>query len=129
MSTIKAGYRMTVESWENDADHYNTVIKDGLNERDVKLYIDILKLTDGEFGNMYEPTERELNDFAKAVEAVFDKHNHPYETENLASDGSEIICDFCGYSEYYFTRVVDKITVEYIPQDIIIEDVTKQFGV
>lgn len=29
---IKAGYRLTVTSWENDADNYRTVSVDGLSE-------------------------------------------------------------------------------------------------
>jgi hypothetical protein len=129
MSTIKAGYRVTVKSWENDGDHYNTITKDGLSEEDVKLYVDILKLAREDFGNMYDPSDKELEDFGNAVKKVFDKHGRAYDESNCEEEGGEIIGEFCGYSEHYFTRVVEKITVEYVPQEIVIEDVTTKFGV
>lgn len=129
MSTIKAGYRMTVTSWENDADHYNTITKDGLTENDVKLYVDVLRLAADGFGNMYEPSDKEMEKFGEAVWLVFDKNGHKYEQpDGCIDEGAEIIGEFCGYSEHYFTRVVEKIIVEYVPQEIVIEDVTKKFG-
>jgi len=41
----------------------------------------------------------------------------------------DILSDYTGYGEGYMTRVAEKITVEYVPEEIFIEDVTKQFGV
>ena len=136
MSTIKAGYRITVTSWENDADNYNTQTVDGLSESDAYYHIDLLKLIAGShcndntvFGNLYEPRDSEVEAFEKAATKVLVKHNKledDYEPLNIAVD---IISDYTGNSEGYLTRVAEYISVEFVPQEIIIEDVSTKFGV
>ena len=136
MSTIKAGYRLTVTSWENDADNYRTISRDGLTETQVKGYVDMLKLLMGSycndrkvFGNLYEPTEFEEEDFCNAIRPVMDKHGIEYDNEYPTDTFCDIAGDFTGYGEGYMTRVVESMTVEYVPQEIVIEDVSKTFGV
>ena len=77
MSIIKAGYRITVTSWENDADYYNTNTVDGLDEQETKFHVDLLKLIAGSncndstvFGNMYDPRDSKLEEFEKAATGV-----------------------------------------------------------
>ena len=40
---IKKGFRLTVESWENDGDHTRTISKDGLTKQEVEDILTILK--------------------------------------------------------------------------------------
>ena len=136
MSTIKAGYRITVTSWENDADNYKTETVDGLDESTVKYHVDLLKLIEGShcndktvFGNLYEPRDSEVEAFEKAATEVLQKHGKledRYEPLDIAVD---IISEYTGYSDGYMTRVAESIVVEYVPQEIIIEDVSTKFGV
>ena len=136
MSTIKAGFRITVTSWENDADNYNTTITNGLDESTVQYHVDFLKLIKGShcnnknvFGNLYEPRDSEVAAFEKAVTKVVEKHGK-LEVECEPLDiAMDILYDYTGASEGYMTRVVESIMVEYVPQEIIIEDVSKKFGV
>jgi hypothetical protein len=135
MSVIKAGYRVTVTSWENDADSYSTRTIGGLDENKVRFHVDLLKLIAGSncndstvFGNMYEPSDKETEAFEKAVIEVLEKHAIPNEGFGALDIAIDTIYEYTGYSEFY-TRVVDSIVVEYVPQEIIIEDVSTKFGV
>jgi hypothetical protein len=136
MSTIKAGYRITVTSWENDADNYNTHTIDGLDEPTTKYHVELLRLIKGShcndktvFGNLYEPRDSEVEAFEKAAIEVLAKHGKledDYEPLDIAVD---ILYDYTGCSEGYLTRVAEYISVEYVPQEIVIEDVSNKFGV
>lgn len=137
MSVIKPGYRITCTSWENDADNYNTKTVDGLSEDTVRFHVDLLKLIAGSncndktvFGNMYEPRNEAIKAFEAAVLEVLRKHDKldlEYDTLDTAMS---IIGDYTGYGDDgFFTRVVESLEVEYIPQEIIIEDVSNKFGV
>lgn len=136
MNTIKSGYRITVTSWENDADNYNTTCVDGIDLRTAEFHIDLLKLIKGShcndktvFGNLYEPRDSEVEAFEEAIVKVFRKHNQEIVPGMSLDIAMDIIGDYTSYSDGYMTRVAESITVEYIPQDIQIEDVSKQFGV
>lgn len=141
-TTIKKGYRLTVKSWENDADNPRTKIVEGYTLPQVKLMVELVKLhksksnNSGCYGNMYEPDDHEIAKYVKAMKIVFDKH--PKEAwpegmedafddpdEDIQADAiHELMAELFGYSEYYFTRVYDGHIVEFIPEDILIEDVT-----
>lgn len=138
VNTIKAGYRITVTSWENDADNYNTTCTHGLDEKTAKFHVDLLKLIKGShcnnnkvFGNLYEPRDSEISAFKEALVKVFKDHGAwPWDNgDDVLDFASDVISDYTGYSDGYMTRVAESIVVEYIPQDIQIEDVSKQFGV
>lgn len=141
MSTIKAGYRLTVTSWENDADNYRTITKDGLEESEVRFIIILLSLIksshhDGGCGNLFEPDKKDLE---KLTEAILDlgvvvvaKLTEGFlskEQDELPYQYHEIVNEYTGWSANYFTRVVESIKVEYVPQEIIITNVSAQFGV
>ena len=141
MATIKAGYRLTVVSWENDGDHYNTVIKDGLEEVEVGHLVKLLSMLkkayhDGGHGNLYEPDDVELERFAKAIEALgsevtdFLTYGQGYkETSDLTYDFMEMIYDYTGSSEGYYTRMVEFIGVEFVSEEITFLDVSASFGI
>lgn len=40
---IPSGFRLSVTSWENDADDYQTVVLSGLTEADVHFYLDLAR--------------------------------------------------------------------------------------
>lgn len=132
---IPAGYRITCVSWENDGDNYRTKFKEGLSISAAQLYVDLallLTIRKGcDFGNMYEPSDDELEKLADAVSEVLHKHGI---TDVQVSDKDEVtdyffdvMYDFTGASEHYCTRVVESIKVEYIPLPIELTDVTAEF--
>ncbi len=77
---IPAGYRVTIESWENDGDNATTKVLEGLTEQDAKFVVDFASLFKSQnnkkpgIGNMYEPDDEERAQVAKAVTAVVKKH-------------------------------------------------------
>lgn len=137
MSVIKAGYRITVVSWENDADNYRTITRDGLRKEEVQRDVEFLKLIAGSynrhdddnkvFGNLYEPREGVLEEFEAAVRQLMTNYDIEVNEEWPLDYFLEEVCEYTGWSEGYTTRVVEKITVEYVPHEIIIDDVTKEF--
>lgn len=137
MSVIKSGYRITVTSWENDADNYSTHIRDGLDEHEARFHVDLLKLLEDscnnsdKFGNMYDPEDSEMEAFDEACLEVFKKWDEAEEIKekyDACNHALDIISEYTGYSDFY-TRVVESIVVEYVPQEIVIEDVSSKFGV
>lgn len=127
---IKAGYRLEVQSWENDADNYKTEVVDGLDKETCQFYIDVIKLTgrSGKFGNMYDPSEQEIAALTTALVKVFEKHGKLVDSGDAVHDeGLEIIGDLLGYSEGYHTRVMESFKVSYTPVEVQLQDVTNQF--
>ena len=139
MATIKAGYRITVDSYENDGDSSNTNSIDGLSELEAKFHVELLSLytSEGGFGNVYDFDDSEFpteDDYNKARLAIVSKPEYQQfisdwyikNPEYFADAGSDIISDYTGDSEWA-TRQVESILVEYVPEEITLEDVTSQF--
>ena len=131
MSIIQAGYRITVVSWENDGDNYRTLTQDGLLYENVAFIVDCLKLLSGDWGNMFLPDDKELEEFSDHIRQVFKKYPtfippDVNTTDEVLDYFMEIVLAYTGYAEYS-TRVVESITVEYVPERIEIKDVTKEF--
>lgn len=129
---IKAGYRITVTSWENDADNYNTKILEGLTLEDAKFTVDFIKLFTSQnsrpnpgIGNMYEPSEGEIEKANQAVADVFNKHEWP--TNFNFEDWTYIAYELGLSCGEFFTRAMESFVVEYIPEDIVIKNVTGEF--
>lgn len=148
---IPAGYRVTIESWENDADNYKTKIVEGLQKPSVEFLIDFAKLFHSRnnwngpkgHGNMYDPHANELNNFREAYVEVIKKHiakdteqtllqyfwdednNKLYDDQH---DGVMELAYELGLSGGdFYTRVFESAKVEYIPNEIILQDVTEEF--
>jgi len=137
---IPKGYRLTVTSWENDGDSYNTTITEGLTLPQVKLLVELALLHKSKnnwpagFGNMYEPNDREQKTYVAAMRTLFKRHPPEampdeniaeyLDTEDFGDCAHEFVHDLFGSSEFY-TRVYESHKVEWIPEDILIEDVTK----
>ena len=144
MTIIKAGYRLTVNSWENDADYHQSITVDGLIKIQVEFLIKFLSLfTSDKYGNIYgEISDAKEEALIKEVNQVISLYrNNPnlerdfgnlLNVEEIDLDLDDIISlvgDYLDYSENYYTRVFDGYIVEYLPEDIHIEDVTEQFNV
>ena len=160
-TVIPAGYRLTVHSWENDADNRQTHILAGLSIGELLFYLDFCKLlrsADDDFeqrtfGNMYDPSESEIDEFIAAIREITSKHiaagnivaNDSHTgymvsalNEELAGDDnayfansvSDTMSEFMGYSsDNFFTRVFDSHIVEYLPEPIEILNVTNEFPI
>lgn len=153
-TTIPAGYRVTVVSWENDADHYKTKVLEGLTEQEARFVADFASLFKSKnnhgnrgIGNMYEPSSKEMAEAQAAVKAVVARHQplpegvtEYFQCEDAGIDafGDEEDDGFMdGFTEYayelglsggdFYTRVMESIKVEHIPEQIHLSDVTAEF--
>jgi hypothetical protein len=142
MTIIEQGYRLTINSWENDADHRNCVIVEGLTRNTAAFLVELITLlysrysprfTGGErFGNMYEPRDEEIEAFEKVAMSVVEKHRELIDDERYTDiETMDHVMDVlynlglsCG--EYY-TRVLDNFTIDEVPEKIELQDVTQQF--
>lgn len=143
---IPAGYRLTITSWENDADNYQTTVHEGLTKAKVEFILELCcKFTSGSnnggttFGNMYEPDNGEMAKAAAAIrevmlkhEAVLDENDRDFlfnmAPEDAMWSAREIMGEYLDTSENYAFRVYDGAKVEYVPHEIRMEDVTLQFN-
>lgn len=133
---IPAGYRLTVTSWENDADNYNTEVKEGLSLEKCRIYVDLCKLMhpDSEHANLYEPDEDELQALGAAYMEIALRHpDKAHEIEHLTDADlvQDVLQDICydlglGGGDFH-TRVCSEWKVEYIPEPIVLTDVTEEF--
>jgi len=141
---IPAGYRVTISSWENDADNYKDTIHEGITKERVEYILELCKMFKSgsnnggkTFGNMGEYDSGRLAKAEQAVRVVLEKHRavlNEYELANLecAEDEMEvceIVSEFLDVSEYYTFRVYDSAKVEHIPHEIRMDNVTGLFNV
>lgn len=142
---IKAGYRLTVHSWENDGDYDNTVIKDGLSKDEVlflKPLFELLKTKSrnpGCFGNMFDPSGKQIQNLVDAVRLTTTENiAHADEDwkrviENTEDDMTlmdyfvETMSDYGLTGGEYYTRVFHGLKIEFVPEAVRIQDVTDQF--
>lgn len=132
---IPAGYRITVTSWENDADNYNTEVKEGLSLEQCKLYVDLCKLMEGDddVSNLYEPDEEELALLKAALVSVAKQHLPAAELDEDATEEDmndvmmDIIYDLGLAGGDFCTRVCEEWKVEHVPVEIVLNDVTEEF--
>jgi hypothetical protein len=132
---IPAGYRLTVTSWENDADNYKTGMMEGLFIEKVKFLIEFCKLFESKnqgpgFGNMYDPRDYQKEEFQEALVELGEKHfpHAPYTVDQLLEFAFELqlMSKWIGEGEFY-TRVAESVKVEYVPHPIEIQNVTSDF--
>lgn len=141
MAVIKAGYRLTVTSCENDADNYATKVIDGLTIERARVCVAYCKLftNDRSVSNMYEPDEDEIatidervvsvacdagfiaHVFAAIGEDATDAEIRYYVFDAIISEMG--LC----YSGDFYTRRCVSWRVEYVEHDINIPDVTDTF--
>jgi hypothetical protein len=147
MTIIKKGFRVTVETWENDADNYNSGSVEGLSRQEAAFLVDFVKLFRSKnnhhsrgIGNMYDPNDSEIEKAFERVKEVVEKHRNTVEdSEEIKQYFFDDEGDVCedGWVEYadeltlsggeFYTRVMDSYKVEFIPEDIVLDDVTREF--
>lgn len=141
---IEAGYRITVESWENDADNYNTKSVQGYSLEEALFAVELFQAfsscnsEDNGIGNL-RGDDKDYVKYKNTISEIVSRHPIASVSEKFKDyfqpadeDGyvyySEYLYDLgLGGTEYSLTRVCESVMVEYIPQDILIEDVTDQF--
>jgi hypothetical protein len=154
---IKGGYRLTIDSWENDLDHPYRFTEDGYSQEDVEFIIKFCRLFQRRqpFSNLYEPTKAKIKELTKALLQLIEE-NKPHSYHVLKDFGideelvNQTSVEEDNYDEFmdafsqdwsphffsngdsnfpFFTRVCDQIKVEYVPETIRILDVSRRFGV
>lgn len=139
---LNRGYHVTVTSWENDADNYNTKTIVVQDREEVDILVTLFDLLGSssrnscDFGNMYEPDKAEREAFANTVAAIpgmiayLEKHfdwlkeamNNPECSVEYMDAVMDILYDVgLTGSEHFYTRVCDKVTVFYVEQDVYAE--------
>lgn len=129
-TVIPAGYRVTIESWENDADNQLSTVVEGLRLKDVLLIVALCEMhgQDSEHSNLFEPTSAIVTEHRRALTEAFTSNpcamSQTVETYDQMRD---LLGDLLGHSDQFYTRVFDSLKVEYLPADVELEDVTDQF--
>lgn len=137
-TVIPVGYRFTFTSWENDGDNYNTIIKEGVNEDNAQLLGELAyNLSMGNTGleNVYEPSKKEKETGYAVLWPIFEKHKALFDSktfEQFEKDGANMVAYIDSHilgssSEGYLMRGLGDYKIEYIPEKIVIEDVTDKF--
>jgi len=132
---IPSGYRISITTWENDGDNYNTKVVYGLNKDFASFIVEFCRLfehshnvNDNYFGNIYEPNDYERKTLYKAIQTIIDKYeSFPEDYCNNPEGVLEYAYDLGITSDEFFTRVVKDIKVEFIADEIKIEDHTDEF--
>jgi hypothetical protein len=129
---IPAGYRIHVTSWENDADNYQTKTLEGVVKEHIPFILAACDLLDdscnnsSKFGNIYEGS---LDGLREALDDLLKE----YPDRPAGCDSGEAIVEGLlsslglTYTGEFTTRVFDNVKIEYVPQEILLEDVTSQF--
>ena len=143
---IPAGYRLTVTTWENDADNYNTEILEGLSESDVRMYVVLCEKMsrsddyENRICNLYEPGSEDfgrVREFSKVLFAQFPEYLREHfelSFDEFTDDKSAVLDCFFEVASMvgatggeFFTRVVSEWKIEHISAPIELEDVTAKF--
>lgn len=124
INVIPKGYRVTVVSWENDGDHYNTKIVQVKSKEEVDFIIGYLNIVQKHYANECDYDGQGYENF-KELYTQYGKELP--EDPDEYWDWFDLAYDLMGGSEHCVVRVPEKVTVEYIPEDIHIEDVSDQF--
>ena len=134
------GYTITVTSWENDGDNYNTksITVDTIEK--AKAYNDLMQLCRSKnnqprgvvklgntYGNFNKEQKNLISEFFKENTIILPEDVKPeelIEDEDLAVDMfSEISYELLGSSEDYSCRVMQSCSVTYSPEDVFLEEV------
>jgi hypothetical protein len=146
--TIPAGYRLSVTSWENDADNYHTEVKEGLTKEQTTALVGFIKLFKSEddvaigFGNLladhddqeYEVAMTEIRKYLKPnLKSLTEVLNFRLDNFSVDDDEAynnliyELHGELFGSSEYFLFRVLDSYDVQYVPLTVELPDVTHEF--
>ena len=131
---IQKGYTLSVTSWENDGDNYATESKTFESK---ELAIAVAQMCKNLFqsknngkpkgiGNMMDDDGRKARPI---ILEYMKEHPELYTDKKKPSDATlHDICmtyngELMGYSEYYYSRVFEKATLTYSPEDVYLEKI------
>ena len=124
---IPKGYRLTISSWENDLDSPRTEVLEGLSEEQVREYValcTVLMDSQGPVSNLYDPSKEECNEVTDALLKALE----PINKEISGDTATDMLWDIGLSSGEFYTRVCEDFKVEYLPEDVVFEDVTERFS-
>jgi hypothetical protein len=141
----KAGYLLTVSSWENDLSNKNTTQHHYTDKTKVQQAVEFCKLftksyrahDDSVFvGNVYDANQLQRARF-EDIFYNFHLSNKGFIDEDPSETAPppDLICDWCLDIAYdfgltgtsFYTRMCSKIAVIYFKEDVHSEDVTSDF--
>lgn len=142
IKVINKGYTLTVTSWENDGDNYNTLSKTVATKEEAKAWYEMMQLCKSEnnqpngvikLGNTDEISDKQskvIIDFIEQNDLIFQreildeiKEEDNDVAEELEDWFFERAAELLGSSEYYMCRVMESCTVTYLPEDIYLEEI------
>ncbi len=130
VTTIPEGFRVTVVSYEGDADNYKTVVLEGLSDAEVRGVVTLCKLHYSRndhrrkgWGNIYDPSFDEIEKYGEVLNGLDDNYPVP----KGYGDFNELAFKLCLQGDDFFTRAFESIKIEYVPTEIKLEDVTGSF--
>lgn len=122
---IKKGFRIFVRSWENDGDNYRDVTLDGLSEGLVRAFmhvIGLVRVTD----NIPADSYTEISGFNTSFKLFLD-NNPSIKDETISENVEGILYDLGLSSDEFAVRVVEKVIIDYVPEELNFIDVTSEF--
>lgn len=139
---INKGYTLTVVSWENDGDNYNTKSKTVQTKEEAKVWYDLMQLCKSKnnqpkniitLGNTYggfNEKEKEvainfLKEHYKILlpnDDIEQNRDDDYE-DQLIYWFTDLAGQLLGYGEDYACRVMESCTITYSPEDIYVEEI------
>ena len=137
VKVVSKGYTLTVVSWENDGDNYNTKTKTVQTEEEAKVWWNMMQLCKSKnhskenitLGNTYNG----FNSKQKEIAINFLKENHKIllPDDNIEENEDNLVDWFCdlagellGHGENYACRVMETTTVTYSSEDIYVDEIT-----
>jgi hypothetical protein len=124
IKVVEKGYTITVVSWENDGDYYQTNTMTVQTEEEARKIAKLcnelfISCTNGEggIGNTCHDEDEEAN------ETINDYIENNPELGLTRDEIIELDYKLCGSSEDYIYRVCESVTVTYSPEDIYLEKI------
>ena len=122
LKVVNKGYTITVTSWENDGDNYNTkeIVVDSLEEAK-RIHFICTTLFESEGDNDYAiGNSTEFDDPDECIQNFIKE----FPELNLTEDEvHKLSGNLLGYSDYYTFRVCESVVVTYSPEDIYVEQI------
>lgn len=135
-TTIKAGYRVTFHSTENDGDNPNVISREGVPEREARLLGALAHgVWDSGIANSFEPDEEECEEAHTHFLTIFERFSDVFTAKQMQEfrDEQDEVFSYISEnitgpnSEGYVIRSLGEFSIEFIPHDIVIDDVTDDF--
>ena len=128
---VNKGFTITVVSWENDGDNYNTISITVDDDQKARAYFDMMQLCKSKnssykgLGNTYgqfsEKQKNTIIDFMKSNPCLLDEN---IEDEDFLLDTfDDLKCSLLGSSENYRCRVMESCVITYSSEDIFVKEI------